>query len=274
MDPLIHLNLNKRYGIKEDSRQLDFLPAVFRMMVVGSSGCGKTNLILNVIMKIFEVESKVKLFICSKTLEQELYQSFINETKSEGKHEIEISNEIKVFNEAFFKSLDKTKRNIILIDDMLGVMDQDDRKTLIHLFSASRPRKLSIIFLSQRYTKMEISCRRNLNYLILFKPSMEEATSICNELLGGIYDSPKTLVEKFGLNSFFSLFFDLDKLKVRSVYEVFKLSNHKFYTNINDLVEKLSLLIGEQLAGNDSFEIENQIKDIGIELDNRGYISI
>jgi GTPase SAR1 family protein len=270
------MNLNKKYNIKEPQRNISYLPSIFRCLIVGSSGCGKTNLVLNLLFKIIENSKKpISIIICTKTIEQPLYKSFIKDmvTNYKNKVRINVFKEIKNFDDEFYKKLDKRFQNIVLIDDMLGVTDQEDKKSLIHLFSASRPRELSIFFLSQRYTRVEITCRNNLNYLIIFKPSYEEANTICNELLGTMVTT-KEFLNKFESNSYFSLFCDLEKMKIKNVYEIFKISNHVFYKNVNDIIKHLKLLVGELYSGNDSKEIINDISEILIELDNIGIIEL
>lgn len=261
------LNLNKKFNIKENPRLVWFLPNVTRCIVNGSSGCGKTNLILNILYKIFEKVNKVNLNICTKTIQQDLYQKFIEDVSY--KHQeviINTSDSISNFGNDYFNNLNPEYKEIIIIDDMLGVMNPEDKKALIHLFSASRPRKISIFFLTQRYTKVEISCRRNCNYLITFKPSLEEANTICSELTGSIM-YPSEMLNRFDHNAHYSLFFDLEKMKCMNIYEIFKISNLVYYRSLDDLVEKFVILIGETNAGNDSEEILDEIYNLYTELE-------
>lgn len=264
------INLNKKYNIKEDDRFINFLPNVFRCVITGSSGCGKTNLVLNILLKMIEVKKNLFFHFCTKTIDQELYKNFLKDVK--GKCEYDINDEIKKFNESFYKDLDKSKKHIIIIDDMLGMMDHDDKKSLIHLFSASRPRKISIFFLTQRYTKIEISCRRNCNYLICFKPSYEEATTICNELIGGII-TPYMLLQSFENSPYFCLFCDLEKQKILTIYEIFDLTDHQVYESLSSMINRVEILLGEIDAGNDSEKIENEIEKIIKKLINLQIVS-
>lgn len=279
-DLLSNLNLNKKYNIKEEERIIDFLPNTFRCVVNGPSGCGKTNLVLNLLLKIFEsyraINRKIKLIICSKTTDQDLYQCFIQDVKEQYKnfHSISLSNSISDFNDDFYSSLDKNVKHIILIDDMLGKMNKEDIKSLVHLFSSSRPRKISLFFLTQRYTKIEISCRRNCNYLITFKPSLEEAHTICCELLEGLISSPALLIKKLSKNNFFSLFFDLEKLTFKSVFEIFNCNKTFVYESLNSLVERLMLIVNEMIAGNDSKALKEEIDTLFLELEKKNIINL
>lgn len=263
MNSIEDLNLNKKFNIQEDPRLIWFLPNIFRCVVNGSSGCGKTNLILNIIYKILDKNDNISLTICTKTIHQDLYQKFIEDVKLKYK-------KVAITTNDSISNIKLKNKEIIIIDDMLGVMNKEDKKALIHLFSASRPRKISVFFLTQRYTKIDISCRRNCNYLITFKPSLEEANTICSELIGSIM-YPSELINRFENNAHYSLFFDLEKMKCMNIYEVFQISNLVYYRSVDDLVDKLIILMGEKKAGNDN--VNNDIESIIKELRDIGLLT-
>lgn len=254
------LNLSKKYNIKELKRSLYFLPPVFRCIVNGSSGCGKTNLLIQLLYKIMEKEKHIRFQLCSKTIDQPLYRGFINDIRTNfPEHIIELSEEISHFDEEYFKSTMPTHKEIIIIDDMLGVMNKKDVKKLVHLFSASRPRGISIFFLTQRYTKLDVVCRRNSNYLITFKPSLDEAEKMCHELINDMMDMEQLLTQ-FKDKPFYALFFDLEKIKYYTINDIFNIGKTEVYVGIDDLVERLILLRGEYFAGNDSENIANEMQ--------------
>lgn len=272
MNSIEDLNLSKKYKIKETERNLYFLPPVFRCIVNGTSGSGKTNLLINLLYKIMENEESIRFQICSKTIEQPLYRCFIDDVEANyNNHSVVVSNEISYFNEEYFSTVSPEKKEIIIIDDMLGMMSKKDTKILIHLFSASRPRGISIFFLTQRYTKLEVVCRRNSNYLITFKPSLEEANKMCQELLTDMIDM-FTLISEFKDKPFYALFFDLDKNRKYDVFEIFNLVKTEIFSGFDEMVEELMLLIGEFKAGNDSEKNIKRARDVVYSLENHGVI--
>lgn len=264
------LNLNKVYNIKEEDRLISYLPNTFRCIVAGVSGCGKTNLILNILLKLFEsykkINKKVKLFICTKSLSQDLYQKFIEdiENKYNNFHKIITSDKVSTAfpYENFINEIDENYKNIILIDDMLGSFDKKDKSSLTQLFTVSRPKKISLFFLTQRFNEIFKTCRMQANYLITFKPSYTDALDICNDLLTGI-TTPNILIESFSDNTpYYCLFCDKEKNQILSIYDIFKKSNHLFYKSIGEYIDRLFLLDAEETAGNDGVEIWYEITDI------------
>lgn len=276
------LNLNKVYNIKEEERLISYLPSTFRCIVAGVSGCGKTNLILNILLKLFEsyknINTKVKLFICSKSLSQNLYLKFIEdiENKYNDFHKIITSDKISdAFPaETFINNVDTNYKNIILIDDMLGIDNKKDKSSLIQLFTVSRPKKISLFFLTQRFNQINKTCRSQANYLITFKPSFDDAMDICKDLLGGM-TTPSILLDSFSDNTpYYCLFCDKDKNQILSIYDIFKKSNHLFYKSIGEYIDRLFLLDAEKRSGNDNGDIYIEMVDILFKLDKFEIIKV
>lgn len=104
MTTLKDLNLNKKFNIKEECRYLNYIPNNFRFIVNGTSGCGKTNLVLQLVYKIMDSYlNEINLSICLKTLNQPLYIKFIEDV--EDKIKIKKYNVIKQFNKDYVNSL-------------------------------------------------------------------------------------------------------------------------------------------------------------------------
>ena len=63
-----------------------FVPKnVFRMLICGACGCGKTNLLMHILLKLLICYDKIYLY--SKQLQQDKYRNLVKEFK-------EISNEV------------------------------------------------------------------------------------------------------------------------------------------------------------------------------------
>lgn len=252
---------------------------MFRCIINGKSGSGKTNLLLNILVKIFERYEYVLLIICSRTIDQFLYQDFIKETESNyTKNIILQSKDISIFKDNnLFESLNAKKvgkyKKIIILDDIL--VHNKDMDTLYHLFSSTRPREISLFYLSQRFTQLDIRCQQQINYFITFKQNEIDLKFISKEL--GL--SLKMLKYKLNHNvsNFKSIFCDLEEGEIYESDFIFNTSISQNFigsTDINDLIFKLKILIGEKNAGNDSKEIINKIKIILNELDRIGLIEL
>lgn len=272
------LNLNKHYGIKEEDRLISFLPNTFRCLVNGYSGSGKTNVVLQLLLKLFKTYMNIKpinLIICTPTIDQDLYKKFIEDIskKYNDYHSINLYEKIKELSPDFLKTLDNEKhKNIILIDDMIGNIDKKDLECLTHIFTATRPRKICVFFLTQSYTKLEYTCRKNYNYLITFKPTLGEAIQMCNEKIGNSNLKPNELINRFEDKPFFSLFCDIDKSQIYTVYDVFNINKEIYYKSLGEMLEKYLLLDNEIYAGNDSELIKDEMRNIIRYLENNEII--
>lgn len=262
------LNYAEKYNKNNLERKISYLPETFRCIINGKSGSGKTNLLLNILSKIFENYNYINVTICSRTIEQFLYQEFIKESKENFKNVvIEETKELLYFNENYFEIMEKyDSKKIIILDDIY-----ENYEILNHLFSSTRPRNISVFYLSQRYTQLDIRCRQQINYLITFKQSEKDLKFIYKENLANILEFNE-LCDLFKTNqNFFALFCDLEKNIIKTTNDIFCDENYIFYDDLNDLIEQLKILVGEKNAGNDS--VDNKIKFILNELEKHNVIS-
>ncbi|AJP61550.1 ATPase DNA packaging protein [Choristoneura biennis entomopoxvirus 'L' virophage] len=264
------INYIKRYDSDNNDRLLNYIPNTVRCIINGESGCGKTNVLLNILSNIFESYSGLfNLIICSKTLEQPLYQGYVNETKRNYK-KCNIICVDKIENINISKTDYKT---IIVIDDMLGNMDKEDKKILISLFTTSRPRNISLFFLTQRYTQLDVICRQQCNYLITFRQGVKDLKTIYDEKLNFITFDELNNMFNNSIN-FYCIFCDVERNTIRDCIDIFKNDTGlKYYSNPDDLIEKWIILCQEKLSGNDNDDINDQIKNIARELEKLDIIS-
>lgn len=135
----------------------------FRMIIAGASGSGKTNAALNLLLECNAFE---KIYIYAKQLDQPLYQFLIKkleEVQSKMKRPIVVysSDPVDIPSP---DELDKTKQNLIIIDDMIM---EKKLKSVEELYVRSRNRNASVMFLSQSYYAIPKMIRMNTGYLIL-----------------------------------------------------------------------------------------------------------
>jgi GTPase SAR1 family protein len=181
------------------------LPVNFRMIIVGPTGCGKTTLLMRLLLEK-NLLNYDKLYVFSKSLYQPEYECLIEGFKNnlpknniaeiiklaKGIRQLDSSIEeaaygIKVINdkkgvepseiEAEFhkspddipepKDLDKSIRNLIVFDD---IMMDNKQTTAEKYYTQSRSANCDCIYLSQNYTKLPLhSIRSNANFFIIFK---------------------------------------------------------------------------------------------------------
>jgi len=156
----------------------------FRMLIVGPSNCGKTNLLMNLIYDYLDYD---KLYVYARDLEEGKYQD-LQECFTDTPDVIFSSDPTEIVS---VDSLDTDEQNLIIIDDFV----LDDQKGITTLFIRGRKKNASIIYLTQSYYKVPKIIREQCDYIALFKnPSSKDINLILNEY--GLNKETKKLYQK------------------------------------------------------------------------------
>ena len=195
------------------------IPESFRMLIVGSSGCGKTNLLFNMLLipKYLDYDN---LIIFSKTINQPEYQllyhglknnlskqSIINifknqdsfpnemtikeicETYSlmyEEDNKIEVTMFDKIDQIMNPSDLNKNKKNLIIFDDCVNIKNQNVMESY---YTRGRHNNCNCIYLSQSWFELpKRSIRNNSNLIILFELGKRDSSLIYSDLLSTIIE--------------------------------------------------------------------------------------
>lgn len=177
----------------------------FRMLIVGSSGSGKTNTLLELIKRMNNTFEDI--IICCKAKCEPLYEFLASKIpiKFYENGEIPDINDFKT----------GTKQTLIVFDDLVLMKDQS---RIAEFFIRSRKYNMSCIYLSQSYYKTPKVIRININYLILKKlPSTRDLRMVLGENSIGLNLKELTLIYQNIIknNKFDFLLFDLDKSELR-----------------------------------------------------------
>jgi KaiC/GvpD/RAD55 family RecA-like ATPase len=162
----------------------------FRMLITGSSGCGKSNFLINLLMKQVPYD---RIYVYSKHLHQSKYK-YLNEylISLEDMLEKACNKRIPIImawaddiNELVnCDDLDKTYRNLIIIDDhVLNTKAIDNR--IGKLYTTCRHKNTSIITINQMYFRTPRAVRLNLSYLVLFNNNNRKELSLLSSEQGG-----------------------------------------------------------------------------------------
>ena len=158
----------------------------YRILIIGSSGSGKTNLLLNLIENQPDID---KIYLFAKDPYESKYQYLINKIESVG---INHFNDPEAFidysNDAHdvYKNIDDynpDKENTILIvfDDMIADMIHNKKinSIVIELFTRGRKFNFSLFFITQSYFKVPKDVRLNTsNFFIVKIPNKRELQQI------------------------------------------------------------------------------------------------
>jgi hypothetical protein len=85
-------------------------------------------------------------------------------------------------------SLNKSKKNLLLLDDCVNNINQS---VLSSYYSRGRHNSCNCIYLSQSYFDLERTIRLNSNYLILFKMTQRNLNDVYNSVVGNIVEKNK-----------------------------------------------------------------------------------
>jgi hypothetical protein len=148
----------------------------FRLLISGASGCGKTNLLMNLIFNYLYYD---KIYIYAKDLTESKYQMLqdffeeVNETMKDKTEDFRVStfssSKDDILND--FDYLNKEYLNLIILDDFVTETDQH---LIIDLFIRSRKKNCSLIYLTFSTPK---DIRLQCNYFIFYNISNKRGLS-------------------------------------------------------------------------------------------------
>lgn len=142
----------------------------FRLLICGSSGCGKTNLLMNL---LYNYLCYYKIYIYAKDLTEEIYlelDDFFEKVSKEIKKATGEDVAVATFSSSKDEivnvdELDKEDQSLIIFDDFVTEADQH---MIIDLFIRSRKKNCSLIYLTQSYFSTPKDIRLQCNYFIFY----------------------------------------------------------------------------------------------------------
>ena len=146
----------------ENNQKWPYIPDhPYRILIIGGSGYGKTNALLNLINNQPDID---KIYLYAKDPYEAKYQLLINKRKSTGlKH----FNDPRAFSEYsdgmqdVYKNIDeynidKKLKILIVFDDMIADMinNKNLNSIVTELFTRGRKLNISFVFITQSYFKV------------------------------------------------------------------------------------------------------------------------
>ena len=148
----------------------------YRILIIGSSGSGKTNALLNLINNQPDID---KICLYAKDPYEKKYQYLINKREEVGldhfndpKTFIEYSNDMRdVYKNIEDYNLGKERKILIVFDDMIADMINNKKLNPIvtGLFIRGRKLNISIEFITQSYFKVPKDVRLNSTHFFIMK---------------------------------------------------------------------------------------------------------
>ena len=159
----------------------------YRILIIGGSGSGKTNALLNLINNQPDID---KIYLYAKDSYEKKYQYLINKLEKVGLNQF---NDPKAFMEYsndmqdVYKNIEdynpiKKRKILIIFDDMIADMINNNNKLnpiVTELFIRGRKFNISIIFITQSYFKVPKDLRLNSTHFFIMKiPNKRELQQI------------------------------------------------------------------------------------------------
>ena len=158
----------------------------YRILIIGGSGSGKTNPLLNLIKNHPDLD---KIFLYGKDPSEAKYQFLINKREStrlkhfnDPKAFIEDSNDMQdVYKNVDEYNGDKKRKTLIVFDDMIADMVNNKKLNSIvsELFIRGRKLNISLVFITQSYFKVPKDVTLNSTHFFISKiPNKSELQQI------------------------------------------------------------------------------------------------
>lgn len=150
----------------------------FRMLIIGNSGAGKTQTLLNIIHNMDATFNNI--FIITKNKDEPLYNFLEAKLGDKG---LKISEGVENAPD-LDADISKEDQTLIVMDDLVLEKNQS---ALEEYFIRARKLNCSLIYISQSYYRVPRIIRQNLNYLIIKQvSSLKDLYRIMGEYTLGV----------------------------------------------------------------------------------------
>jgi ABC-type dipeptide/oligopeptide/nickel transport system ATPase component len=130
----------------------------FRMLIIGGSGSGKTQTLMNIIHNMNDTFNDI--YVITKNKQEPIYEYLEDKLGGKGVSVVEgIGNAPDLD-----KDINKKDQTLIVMDDLVLEANQ---KPLEEYFIRARKQNCSLIYISQSYYAVPKMIRKNLNYLVI-----------------------------------------------------------------------------------------------------------
>ena len=158
----------------------------YRILIIGGSGSGKTNVLLNLIDNQPDID---KIYLYVKDLYEAKYQYLINIREKVGidhfddpKAFTEYSNDMHdVYKNIGEYNIDKERKILIVFDDLIADIINNKKldSVVTELFIRGRKLNISLVFITQSYFKVPKGVRLNATHFFIAKiPNKRELREI------------------------------------------------------------------------------------------------
>ena len=155
---MINLGSITNENNKEHNEKWQYIPDhLYKIIIIGSSGSGKTNALLNLIHKQNDID---KIYLYSKDLSETKYEYLIKKHEDAGIKHVNNPNAFECSNamDGIYENINyynpiRKRKILIVFDDMIAdIMANKEFKAIIkELFIRCRKLNISLVFITQSY---------------------------------------------------------------------------------------------------------------------------
>lgn len=216
---IINMNIKKANIKQPPCVQKGILPAhPFRMYVVGSSGSGKTNFLLNLLSrKCFYKNYFDSILVVSPTALNldETYQSLKLPERNYFEPSEEVLETIMEIQEDRIEEYGKEKspKVLLILDDIVSYKQFCSSPILLKFAVMSRHWNISMVILSQAYHRIPKSVRLQMSSIVYFKGSNRELEVLADDFAAPGYSNSafKNKIKKATNERYSFVFIDINK---------------------------------------------------------------
>ena len=183
------LNLDNIVSNKKEGKDNNW---PFRMLIIGPSSSGKTNVLLHLINNLHTID---KIYLYAKDIYEPKYEYLINKREQaaiknldDPKAFIEYSDDIDdVLDNINNCNRNRDKKVLIVFDDMIADIEYNKnfKKKIKELFYRAHKINISVVFITQSYFRALKDARLNSTHYILMKiGNKKELKSMAEEKSG------------------------------------------------------------------------------------------
>ena len=179
---MINLGSITNENNKEHNEKCPFFPDhPYRILIIGASGSGKTNALLNLIKEQDDID---KICLCAKDLSERKYEFLIKKRDGVG---VKYCNDLNAFIECpntmddVYKNIDgynpNTERKFFIVfDDMIAnIMTNKKFQAIVkELFIRCRKLNILLVFIPQSYFSVPKNVRLNVTHYLVMKLTTKE----------------------------------------------------------------------------------------------------
>ena len=148
----------------------------FRMLIIGLSGSGKTNVLLHLINNLHPID---KIYLYAKDIHEPKYEYLINKREQAGIKNLNDPHAFIEYSDDMDELLDdinnynknRDKEVLIAFDDLIADIEYNKKfkRTIKELFYRARKINVSIVFINQSYFRALKDARLNSTHYIIMK---------------------------------------------------------------------------------------------------------